>query len=85
MKIKLLKGTTECVPSIFHNNVLGLNHNLKSLKTSLLHEYDFNFNIAGVTETKLTNANEQQRYKAACSRGESLKTCVQNGNKEKTI
>ena len=38
--------------SVFHNNVVSLYHNL-------FYEVDFNFNVIGVTETKITNANSQ--------------------------
>ena len=38
----------------------GLNRNLENLETQLLHEVDFpHFNVIGVTETKITNANSQ--------------------------
>ena len=42
--------------SIFHNNVVSLNHNLDNVLT-LLDELDFHFNVIGVTETKITNSN----------------------------
>ena len=37
----------------------GLNRNLENLETQLLHEVDFHFNVIGVTETKITDANSQ--------------------------
>ncbi|CAH3020478.1 unnamed protein product, partial [Porites evermanni] len=43
----------------FHNNAVTLNRNLENLQNQLLHEVDFHFNVIGVTETKITNANSQ--------------------------
>ena len=45
--------------SVFHNNVVSLNRNLENLQTQILHEVDFHFNVIGITETKITNANSQ--------------------------
>ena len=42
--------------SIFHNNVVSLNHNLENVM-ALLDELDFHFDVIGVTETKITNSN----------------------------
>jgi len=43
--------------AIFHNNVRSLNLNLEKLETHLLDELDYSFDIIGITETKITNAN----------------------------
>ena len=59
MKTKLSKDETISSFSVFHNNVVSLNRNLKNLQTQLLHEVDFLFNVIGVSETKITNANSQ--------------------------
>ena len=60
MKTKLSKDKTISSFSVFHNNVVSFyNRNLENLQTQLLHEVDFHFNIIGVTETKITNANSQ--------------------------
>ena len=59
MKTKLSEAETDTSFSVFHNNVVSLNRNLKNLQTHILHELDFHFNIIGVTETKVTNANSQ--------------------------
>ena len=58
-KTKLSKDETISSFSVFHNNVVSLNRNLENLQTQLLHEVDFHFNVIGVTETKITNANSQ--------------------------
>ena len=59
MRTKLSKDETISTFSVFHNNVVSLNRNLKNLQTQLLHEVHFLFNVIGVTETKFTNANSQ--------------------------
>ena len=40
--------------SIFHNNIISLNHNLEKLQTNYLTKMDFKFDIIGLTETKIT-------------------------------
>ena len=59
MKTKLSKDETISSFSVFHNNVVSLNRNLENLQTQILHEVDFHFNVIGITETKITNANSQ--------------------------
>ena len=45
--------------SIFYNNVVSFTRgNLEKLETHWLEELDFYFHIFGVTETKITNANQ---------------------------
>ena len=39
---------------VFHNNIISLNHNLETLQTNHLTEIDFQFDIIGFTETKIT-------------------------------
>ena len=57
MKTKPSKAEIDTSFSVFHNNVVSLNHNLENLQTHILHELDFHFNVIGVSETKITNAN----------------------------
>ena len=45
--------------SVFYSNVVSLNRSLKNLQIQLLHEVRFHFNVIGVNETKITNANSQ--------------------------
>ena len=45
--------------SVLHNNVVSLNCNLENLQPHILHELNFHFNIIGVSETKITNANSE--------------------------
>ena len=45
--------------SIFHNNVVSLNSNLENLQVHVLQEIDFHFDLIGISETKITNANEE--------------------------
>ena len=54
----LSKDTIESSFTIFRNNIRGLRRNLETLITHYLHEFNINFNIIGVTETKITNSNE---------------------------
>ena len=53
------KVETDTSFSDFHNNVVSLNRNLENLQTHILHELNFHFNIIGVSETKITNANSE--------------------------
>ena len=55
---RLTKDTLESSFTIFHNNIRSLRRNLETLVTHYLHELNMNFNIIGVTETKITNSNE---------------------------
>ena len=41
----------------------SLNRNLENLQTHLLDELDFHFDVIGVTETKITNTNDQSHHK----------------------
>ena len=59
MKTKLSKDETISSFSVFHINIVSLYRNRENLQTQLLHEVDFHFNVIGVTETKITNANSQ--------------------------
>ena len=43
--------------SILHNNVRGLRANLDDFHDHVVNELQFNFDIIGITETKLTNSN----------------------------
>ena len=44
--------------SIFHINIASLNRNLEKLVTHYLEEIDFHFDIIGISETKITNSNQ---------------------------
>ena len=44
-----------------HNNVVSINENLQNL-TLLLDELDLQFNLIGVTETKITNSKENGSF-----------------------
>ena len=43
--------------SIFHNNIVSVSKNLETLQTELLSMLDYHFDIIGLTETKITNTN----------------------------
>ena len=45
--------------SIFHNNLISLSKNFKNLQSSILDELGFNFNIIGITETKINDSNSE--------------------------
>ena len=53
------KVETDTSFSVFHNNVVSLNNNLENLQTHILHEVNFRFDIMGVSQTKITNANPE--------------------------
>lgn len=55
---RLTKDTFKSSFTIYYNNIRSLRRNLETLVTQFLHELDINFNIIGVTETKITNSNE---------------------------
>ena len=44
--------------SIFHNNVRSLRGNFKKLEEQLFSDLDFNFDLIGISETKITNSNK---------------------------
>ena len=45
--------------SIFHNNLISLSKNLENLQSSILDELVFNFNVIGITETKINDSNSE--------------------------
>ena len=49
--------------SIFHNNIVSINHNLENVEL-LLDELDFHFDVTGISETKITNSNESNPIRA---------------------
>ena len=55
----LPKYTLQSSFTIFHN-IRSLRRNLETLVTHYLHDLNINFNIIGVTETKITNSNESK-------------------------
>ena len=44
--------------SVIHNNLRSLQRNFEDFQTHLLNELDFEFDLIGISETKITNANE---------------------------
>ena len=57
MQSKLSKNKRLSSFSVFHNNVLSINKNLENLQTQILEELEFQFDIIGICETKITNSN----------------------------
>jgi len=47
-----------CCFSVIHNNLRSLQRNLENFQTHLLNEIDFDFDLIGISETKITNTNE---------------------------
>ena len=47
-----------CTFSVIHNNLRSLQRNFEEFQTHLLNELDFEFDLIGISETKITNANE---------------------------
>ena len=45
--------------SIFHNNLISLSNNFENLQSSILDELGFNFNIIGITKTKINDSNSE--------------------------
>ena len=45
--------------SLFHNNLISLSKNFDNLQDSILDELGFNFNIIGITETKINVSNSE--------------------------
>ena len=43
--------------SVFQNNITSLNQNLENLQTHSLEETDLHFDVIGIFEAKITNAN----------------------------
>ena len=41
---------------IFHNNLISLSKNFENLQSSILDEVVFNFNVIGITETKINDS-----------------------------
>ena len=54
----LTQDQIESSLSIFHNDIRSLNRNLENLVTHYIQELGIQFNVIGVTETKITNSNE---------------------------
>ena len=44
--------------SVIHNNLRSLQRNFENFHTHVLSELDFDFDIIGISETKITRANE---------------------------
>ena len=60
MKNNLSKYDINHSFSIFYNNIRSLNRNLENLQSHLLEEFDFHFDVIGVTETKIANSNLEE-------------------------
>lgn len=56
MKTKLSKTDRSTSFSVFHNNIVRLKENIEDLKSHILDELDFQFDIIGFSETKITNS-----------------------------
>ena len=56
-KKNLPKEKVDSTFSVFSSNVASINHNLENVLI-LLAELDFHLNVIGITETKITNSNE---------------------------
>ena len=56
-KKNLPKEKVDSTFSVFSSNVASINRNLENVLI-LLDELDFHFNVIGITETKITNSNE---------------------------
>lgn len=57
MKNQFCKRDLEHTFFIFHNNIRSLKKNLDNLQCEILDEFDFHFDLLGVTETKITPAS----------------------------
>ena len=60
-KEKLPENTVKSSFPIFHNNIVRINRNVENVEL-LLDELDFHFDIAGISETKITNSNESNAH-----------------------
>ena len=60
MKTKLSSSDRSTSFSVFHNNIVSLNANLENLQTHILDELDFQFDVIGISETKITNSNSDK-------------------------
>ena len=52
--------TTKESFSIFYNNVRSLRGNFEKLEEQLFSNLDFNFDLIGISETKITNSNQDR-------------------------
>ena len=46
--------------SVFHNSIVSLTANQETLQTHILDELDFQFDVIGISETKITNSNSDK-------------------------
>ena len=60
-KEKLPENTVKSSFSIFHNNIVSINCSLENVEL-FLDEFDFHFDVIGISETKLTNSNESNAH-----------------------
>ena len=64
-KKNLPKEKVDSTFSVFSSNVASINRNLENVLI-LLDELDFHFNVIGITETKITNSNEDNFHLLKC-------------------
>ena len=57
-QVKRKIDNPNCTFSGIHNNLRSLQRNFEDFQTHLLNELDFEFDLIGISETKITNANE---------------------------
>ena len=61
LKENLTENTVESSFSIFHNNIVSIHRNLENVEL-LLDDFDFHFDVIGISETKITNSNESNAH-----------------------
>ena len=57
-QVKRKIDNPNCTFSVIHNNLRSLQRKFEDFQTHLLNELDFEFDLIGISETKITNANE---------------------------
>ena len=57
-QVKRKIDDANCTFSVSHNNLRSLQPNFEDFQIHLLNELDFEFDLIGISETKITNANE---------------------------
>ena len=57
-QVKRKIDNPNCTFSVIHINLRSLQRKFEDFQTHLLNELDFEFDLIGISETKITNANE---------------------------
>ena len=60
MKTKFSSSDRSTSFSVFHNSIVSLTANQESLQTHILDELDFQFDVIGISEAKITNSNSDK-------------------------